>query len=99
VDGKFIKFNYGRYRWRATTPNTAKNSMLDFDNPKRHHLVKPHRYTVNAVRGTKITPFTRERQDQVNEARRVRIAEGRRDKDYGRRTTHQRVIGMAAGYG
>jgi hypothetical protein len=98
VDGANIKFNYGGYRWKAPTPLAAKNAMIKFDREERARI-KPHRYVVHAVRGSKIVPFTRERQDQINEARQRRIAEGRADKDYGKRTVHMRVVAMAGGYG
>jgi len=94
VDGASIKYNLGGWRWEAKTPLVAKRALIDFDD-KNFHLIQPHEYVLIAERTTKIYPMTPERQAQVNEARRVRVAEGREPKTVKQRTLHQRVIGMA----
>ncbi len=92
VDGGVMKFNLSGYRWQAVTPKMAKVNLIQFDKERLPRAkaekagtkfvskVKPHSYTVEATRGTKIQPFTRDRMEQVYEARRRRAAEGRPDK-------------------
>ena len=96
IDGAKIKFNYKGYRWLADTPRVAKDALILFDQNRRDEIV-PHKYTVTAVKTSKIIPFTPDRMDQINKAKQVRIAEGR-EKTYPRRiTAHQRVVGLAPG--
>lgn len=92
VDAGHIKFNLRGFRWAADTPKVAKNALIRFDLKKP---VKPHGYVLTARRGTKIIPPSRERQDQVNAARRARIKAGTPDKVYGRKTLRKRVMGYA----
>ena len=98
VDGGKVRFIYDGYRWRAPTPMVAKDALILFDKKKRH-LIKPHRYKLKAERGSKVLPLTRERKDQINEARQRRLAEGRPDKVHDAKTVHQRVVGLAMGHG
>jgi hypothetical protein len=105
VDSSGVKFNYDGYRFTAPLPPVTKRAMLLFDSEevlqKRaektgeafQSKVRPHRYKLIAVKGTKIIPMTPERQKQINEARRRRIAAGHPDKQA--YTLHERVIGMA----
>jgi hypothetical protein len=93
LDGSQIKFNYAGYRWAATTPKRAKNSLIAFD-AKRP--VGPHAYTVIAVRGTRITKVAPERQAQINKALRDRIAAGTPDKRPTKQTLRQRIVGLGA---
>jgi hypothetical protein len=91
-DGQIVKFNLGGYRYLAILPKTAKLNLLTFDKERRARAkaeklgekfvskVKPHSYRLEAERGTKTQPFTRERMAQVYEARRRRAEEGRPDK-------------------
>jgi hypothetical protein len=106
VDGGNVKFNLRGYHWIAFAPKKLKTSLIVFDKEKRARAraerdgvefvskVVPHTYRVEAHRTSKIEPFTRERQEQVNEARRRRIAAGKPDKrNYDIR---HRVEGMGA---
>jgi hypothetical protein len=91
-DGSDVKFALNGYRWHGHMPKIAKNNLIQFDKERSARAkaekaglkfvsnVKPHTYTLEAERGSKITPFTRERMEQVYEARRRRAAEGRPDK-------------------
>ena len=104
IDSTGIKFNYDGYRYvMAPPPKDARKNLIAFDkakgDPVKLARIKPHNYTVIAARTSKIEPFTRERQDQINRARQRRIAQGRPDKPAPRNTVHERVVGMAAGYG
>lgn len=93
IDGAQIKFNLRGYRWHCTTPKKAKLALVAFD-AKRP--VRPHEYDVLAIRGTKIQPASAERQTQINEARKARIAAGTPDKKRFLKSLHQRVVGLGA---
>lgn len=93
IDGAQIKFNYNGYRWRATTPKTAKINLIKFDAKKP---VEPHRYTVTAIKGTRILKISAERQHQVNLARTARKEAGTPDKQRTGQSLHQRVIGLGS---
>jgi hypothetical protein len=56
--------------------------------------VQSHKYRVEATKHHAIQPMTRERQEQINEARRRRIAAGRPDKQ--RYDLRYRVEGLGA---
>lgn len=88
-----IRFNLNGYRWSAIMPNRAMNNLILFDDQEKRHLVKPHSYTITATRGSKVIPFTRERQEQINAARRERARAGRPDKTYTAPTIRQRIVG------
>lgn len=105
IDAGIVKFKLRGHRWSAPTAKIAKVSLIQFDKEDKtrnkarklgetfESKVKPHQYKLQAVKGEKISPMTPERQKQINEARRKRIAEGRPDK-----TTynlHKRVVGLA----
>ena len=93
MDGAQIKCNYDGYRWAGTTPKTAKKKLIDFDR-KKH--VDPHHYTVILFRGTKILKHSAERQEQINRARRARVAAGTPDKPYKAPSLHARIVGLGA---
>jgi hypothetical protein len=104
VDGGQIKFNLGGFKYSAITPKPAKSALIQFDREERAKnkaqkagmafvsKVKPHGYNLECTKGSKIILLTPDRQKQINEARRRRIAAGHPDKT--RYTLHQRVIGM-----
>ena len=91
-DGQIVRFNLNGYRWHGIMPKKAKMNLLAFDKERKERAkaekagekfmskVKPHTYRLEAERGGKIQPFTRERMEQVYKARRARAAEGRPDK-------------------
>jgi hypothetical protein len=111
IDAGTINFNKDEYRWEAKTPRIPKKYLILYDKiisrmrkqKKSVEEIKaeltakipPHEYKVIAIRGTKIIKPSRERQNQINEARRVRE---RRRKEEGRPVTHytlrDRVIGF-----
>lgn len=93
LDGAQIKFNYNGHRWHATTPKTAKKSLIAFDMKRP---VAPHRYTVIAIKGTRIQKLSAERQHQINLARNARVAAGTPDKRPTGKSIHQRVIGLGS---
>src|SRR5262245_52219 len=92
IDGGDVRFNFGGYKWHGHVPKSAKRALIAFDRERRareraekrgeifQSKVTAHKYRLEAVRGDKIKPMTRERQEQINEARRRRVAEGRPDK-------------------
>lgn len=92
VDGQLVRFSLRGYRYQGLLPKSAKMSLLQFDKERRARAkaeksglkflskVRPMKYRLEVERGSKITPFTRERMEQVNAARRRRAAEGRPDK-------------------
>ena len=93
LDGAQIKFNYDGYRWAATTPKTAKKKLIEFDH---NRPVGPHHYKVIVIRGTKIQKANPQRQEQINRARRARVAAGTPDKKHTAASLHARVIGLGA---
>ena len=92
IDGGDIRFNLAGHKWHAPTPKVAKRALIAFDRErKRRSLaekrgeifeskVQPHSYRFEATKREKIQRMTRERQEQINAARRKRQAEGRPDK-------------------
>jgi hypothetical protein len=92
VDAGHIRFNLRGCRWLADTPKIAKVSLIKFD---RKETVKPHSYVVVARRVSKIKTRSRERQNQINAARRARIRAGKPDKLYNRKTLRKRIVGFA----
>lgn len=93
IDGAQIKFNYNGFRWHATTPKTAKVSLITFDAKKP---VAPHRYTMVAIKGTRIKKHSAERQHQINLARKARVEAGTPDRQRTGHSLHQRVVGLGA---
>jgi hypothetical protein len=106
IDAGIIKFNLSGFRWTAPPPKTAKRALIQFDKEEKARKkaaklgidfvskVEPHQYRIEAIKGDKIKPMTVERQKQINEARRRRIAEGRPDKPV--YNLHKRIVGLAA---
>jgi hypothetical protein len=108
VDAGHIRFIHDGYRYVATTPKLASSNLKKFDGSLRckeckrsakgfcrRHDTIPHQWVCKAVKDRKIVshkPFTKERQNQINAARRDRIAAGKPDKYYSLR---QRVVGYA----
>jgi hypothetical protein len=92
IDGGSFKFNFRGYHYNGITPKIAKLALIQFDKERRPReraerngekfvsKVEPHSYRVEATKGTKVQQFTRERQEQVNEARRRRSAAGKPDQ-------------------
>jgi hypothetical protein len=92
VTASGVTFNYNNHRWHAVLPKRAIMNLKKYDNPKTTHLGKPHKYKLLAVRKGKVQQVSRERQDQINEARRARVRSGTPDKKYA--SLHERVIGL-----
>jgi hypothetical protein len=92
IDAGILKFKLGGYRWTAITAKQAKRALILFDKERKARAkaerlgqpfvskVKPHAFQVEAHKGMKIQQNTRERKDQINAARRKRVAEGKPDK-------------------
>jgi hypothetical protein len=92
IDAGDLKFNFQGHRYHGHVPRAAKVSLKQFDKEQKAReraerqgvkfvsKVQPHSYRVEAVKGAEIQKFTPERQEQINEARRRRAAEGRPDK-------------------
>jgi hypothetical protein len=91
IDAGHIKFNLRGCRWIADTPKIASYSLQKFD---RKELVKPHSYVVVARKAGTIKKVSRDRQNQVNAARRARIRAGQPDKIYARKSLRKRVVGF-----
>jgi hypothetical protein len=92
VDAGHIRFNFGGFRWEASTHRRAKMALIRFD---RGQTVKPFAFPMIATRKSKIVPINETRQAQVNAARRARAAEGRPDKVYPGNSIRKRVVGYA----
>jgi hypothetical protein len=75
IDGGHIKFNLHGYRYKADTPRAVKRSLMFFD-AEKYDVLHTQTYKVVARKTTKIIPISPERQAQINEARRKRIAKG-----------------------
>jgi len=75
VDAGHIKVNYKGWRYISDAPSHVKRSLMLFD-AKRYDEVYIRRYKLRFRRSTKIIPVSRERQDQINAARKERIAAG-----------------------
>jgi hypothetical protein len=105
IDAGVVKFKLRGHQWQGIAPKLAKISLIQFDKEEKarnrarkagedfESKVKPHQYKLAATKGAKINPMTPERQKQINDARRKRVAEGRPDKtSY---NLHKRVVGLA----
>lgn len=93
IDAGDLRFTFRGFKWRAPAPRIAKRALIQFDKERRARMraeksglpfkskVEPHKYRViDAVKGEPVQKFTRERQEQINAARRKRKEEGRPDK-------------------
>jgi hypothetical protein len=92
VDGGKIRFNLNGYRYEAMPPKIVKTTLIKYDQERKARAkaeraglkfeskVNPVKYRIEATRKSKIEPFTRERQEQINEARRRRAAAGKPDE-------------------
>lgn len=106
VDAGVVKFNLRGHHWHGILPKMPKVKLVQFDKERKARMkaerqglkfvskVEPHQYTLEAQKGSAIVPFTRERQEQVNEARRRRVAAGKPDKH--RYDLRYRVEGLGA---
>jgi len=93
VDGAHIKLNYRGWRYVADVPLHVKRTILYFDKGM-YDRVHARSYKLRFRRTTKIIPISRERQDQVNAARKEREAAGKPDrKDYP--SMRRRVEGLS----
>lgn len=99
VDAGLIKFNMGGFRWEGKTPKPARRTLIMFDNEKTRPEVKPHSYKVVAARTTKIKKVSPERQRQINEARRQRIANGIESRSPTAYRLRDRIVGFDLGRG
>lgn len=75
VDAGHVKMNYEGYRYVADTPHHVKLSLMKFDR-KMYDDLYIRSYVLRFRRTTKIKRVTKERQEQINAARRIRIAAG-----------------------
>jgi len=98
IDSNGLKFNFNGYRWAMSpTPRRMKRNLIMFDADKnrgRACRVQPHAFTITAKRTSKIIPMVEGRQEQINEARKNRIREGREKK--AQYTLKSRVLGMSS---
>jgi hypothetical protein len=104
VDAGHIRFNYKGRRCVADTPRTAKAALIRFDleaKKKREAArrgvefksqVEPFAIKVIGELRGKLSPTTRKRKDNINQARRRRAEAGQKPKRY---TLHKRVVGFA----
>lgn len=104
VDAGHISFHYQGHRYVGDTPKEVKGALTQYDKEKKardrakkngvpfESKVKPFAFTMVAERRSKIVRFTAERQAQINEARRRRIAAGKPEKRY---TLRERIVGFA----
>jgi hypothetical protein len=91
IDSGNVSFILQGYRWRGLASKELKRPLIQFDKERKARAraerlglpfvskVKPFPFTVEAHKGSRIQQFTRERMDQINAARRKRVAEGKPD--------------------
>jgi hypothetical protein len=94
VDAGHIKVNYRGWRYSADTPVHVKRSLMLFD-AKRYDEVYIRTYKLRFRRTTKIIPISRARQDQINTARKERIAAGGDETRRGYPNLRKRVSGFS----
>jgi hypothetical protein len=75
VDAGHVRVNYKGWRYTADTPRHVKRSLMLFD-LGRYEEIYVRKYGLRFRRSTKIVEVPRERQDQINAARRQRIVNG-----------------------
>jgi hypothetical protein len=104
VDAGHIRFNYKGRRCVADTPRVAKAALIRFDQEakekrkaKREGVefkskVEPFAIKVMGELRGKLAPTSRNRKDNINQARRRRAEGGQKPKKY---TLHKRVVGFA----
>jgi hypothetical protein len=92
IDGGNVKFNLGGFRFVGITPRIVKQTLVAFDRERKARAraeregvafvskVKPLSYPIKGHKIGKVEPMTKERQEQINAARRRRIAAGKPDK-------------------
>lgn len=102
-DGQLVKFNLDSYRHQALLPRSAKISLLIFDKERKARMraekkdekfvskIKPHSYRIEAERKGHVPQLTRERMEQIYEARRRRKQQGSPDRKY---DVHHRIEGL-----
>lgn len=95
VDAGHIKLNYRGWRYVADTPRHVKRSLMLFD-LKRYDEVYIREYKVRFRRTTKIVPVSRERQDQINAARELRIAAGGGERKHKYPNMRKRIEGFSS---
>ena len=81
VDAGHVRINYQGWRYIADAPRHVKRSLMLFDK-KLYEQVHIRAYTLRFRRTTKIVAIPRERQDQINAARKERAAAGYADRRY-----------------
>jgi len=91
VDAGDVKFLLGGFRYHGHLPRKPKLLLIKYDKERKEReaaqkkgikfvsAVKPHIFNLVAEQGSKTKPFSQERKEQINEARRKRKAEGRPD--------------------
>jgi hypothetical protein len=107
IDAGHITFIHDSHHYQAKTPRLVASNLKKLDASLRcrdckrlagfcpRHNTSAHTWKCEAVKGHKVKvyrPHTRERQDQINAARRARVAAGKPDRIYRLR---QRVVGFA----
>lgn len=96
VDAGHVKLIYRGWRYIADTPRHVKHSLMLFDK-KRYSEVRVREYNLRFRRTTKIQIVSERRRDEINTARKARIAAGgdeqRRYK--GRPSLRKRIEGFS----
>ena len=94
VDAGHIKLNYRGWRYVADTPRHVKRSLMLFDRG-RYNEVHIRSYTLRFRRTTKIVATTLRRKEQINAARRARIAAGSNEPQRDYSGLRKRVAGFS----
>jgi hypothetical protein len=97
VDAGHARLHYKGWRYIADQPQHVKRSILLFDK-ERYDLLHIRNYKLQFRRTTRVVPVPRERQDQINEARRQRIAAGGNEYRRNYPNMKKRVEGFAMTY-
>lgn len=96
VTARNIQASWGGWRWMAQLPERAGDWIVNFDRPAGDPQKKRVRPTKTVVYFQKLRPSDKpspERQKQVNERRRERIANGQAPREY---NWKQRKLGVIA---
>jgi hypothetical protein len=95
VDAGHTQLHFQGWHYIADMPRHVKLSMLLFD-AKQFDKVRVRSYVLNFRRVRKVIKVPRERQDQINAARRERIAAGGDEYRRGYPNLRKRVVGFSS---
>jgi hypothetical protein len=93
VAGK-VRWRWRGHHWSADLPRKATAALIQYDNQKTRHLVKPHSYKATAFKGNKIQTMLPEHRERLDACRNAKIRAGI-SLNGNRQTLRQRIVGLA----